>query len=318
MAARCLCCQQPVSEDGRYHARCLKALWGKAAAPRIPFAAKDLPDKVTTSAEHMSISGVQAKALVRLNEDSGEVEFSPAGSTHILKPEPNEYPGLPAMENACMGMADALAMNVPPHGLFPMADGRLCYIVKRFDRADDGGKIQSETMFQVLGAEDKYKGSLESVGKAIRAHAENVGLDTIDFFERVLLCFLIGNGDMHLKNWAFLIRGKKAALAPVYDFVSSKVYIKRESDTALTINGKGDKLQRADFEGLAKNLKLDPRAAANSFAKMKGAQEKLRELAIYSELDPSMRQEFEDVLGERFRRLFPVGNIHCENGLARV
>lgn len=304
MANRCLCCEQPLDEEGRYHARCLKALWGRAVTPKIPFAAKDLPEKVTTSADHMSISGVQAKALVRLNKDSGDIEFAPTGSTHILKPEPNEYPGLPAMENVCMTMADTLGMNVPPHGLFAMSDGRLCYIVKRFDRTEKGEKIQSETMFQILGSTDKYKGSLESVGKAIRAHAENVGLDTIDFFERVLLCFIIGNGDMHLKNWAFLIRDKKAALAPVYDFVSSKVYIKRESDTALTLNAKKNKLKRADFESLADNLKIDPKAAANSFEKIKNAREKFRELVIYSELNSSMRQEFEDVLAERFKRLF--------------
>lgn len=305
MANRCLCCERPLEEEGRYHPKCLRPLWGKAIAPKIAFAAKDLPEKVTSSTDHMSISGAQAKALVRLNKDANEIEFAPIGSTHILKPEPNEYPGLPAMENVCMIMAETVGMNVPPHGLFPMSDGRHCYIVKRFDRKEDGGKIQSETMFQTLEAADKYKGSLESVGKAIRAHAENVGLDTIDFFERVLLCFIIGNGDMHLKNWAFLISDKKAALAPVYDFVSSKVYIKRESDTALTINAKGNKLKRQDFESLASHLKIDPKAAANSFEKMKAAREKFRELVIFSELNPPMRQELEDVLAERFKRLFP-------------
>jgi len=305
MANRCLCCEQAIEEEGRYHAKCLKTLWGKTVAPRIPFAAKDLPEKVTASADHMSISGVQAKALVRLSKDSSEIEFAPTGSSYILKPEPNEYPGLPAMENACMNMARALGMNVPPHGLLPMSDGRLCYIVKRFDRAEDGGKIQSETMFQLLGAADKYKGSMESVGKAIRAHAENVGLDTIDFFERVLLSFLIGNGDMHLKNWALLIRGKTPSLAPCYDFVSSRVYFKKESDSALTINAKNNKLKRPDFESLAGYLKIDPKAAANSFEKMRSSQEKLGELATNSELNPSMRQELEDVLAERFKRMFP-------------
>lgn len=111
-----------------------------------------------------------------------------------------------------MSMAAALGMPVPPHGLFPMSDGRLCYVIKRFDRTDEGGKIGKEMMFQLLGATDKYSGSLESVGKAIRAHVENVGLDAIDFFERVLFCFLTGNGDMHLKNWALLVSGKKASL----------------------------------------------------------------------------------------------------------
>jgi serine/threonine-protein kinase HipA len=305
MVNRCLCCEQPIEKEGRYHAKCLKTLWGKAVTPRIPFAAKDLPEKVTASTDHMSISGVQVKALVRLNKDSSEIEFAPTGSTHILKPEPNEYPGLPAMENVCMIMGKTLGMNVPPHGLYPMSDGRFCYIVKRFDRAEDGGKIQNETMFQLLGATDKYKGSLENIGKALRAHVENVGLDTIDFFERVLLGFLIGNGDMHLKNWALLIYGKKPSLAPCYDFVASRVYFKKETDSALTINAKNNKLKKPDFESLAGYLKIDPKAAAHSFEKMRNAREPFRQLAIDSELDPSMRREFEDIMAERFNRMFP-------------
>src|SRR6185295_8034492 len=106
-------------------------------------------------------------------------------------------------------------------------------------------------------------------GKAIRAHVEHVGLDTIDFFERVLFCFLIGNGDMHLKNWALLTRQKKPSLSPCYDLVSSKVYLEKESDSALTINAKNNKLERADFDSFAAYLKIDPKAAANSFDKMK-------------------------------------------------
>lgn len=303
MANRCLCCQLPHEEEGRYHAKCLKALWGKPLVPKIPFALADLPSKVTAAEDHMSISGVQVKALVRLGKDGSEIETAPTGSTHILKPEPNEYPSLPQMENTCMSMAEAMGMPVPPHGLFPMSDGRLCYIIKRFDRAENGDKIQKETMFQLLGSTDKYLGSLESIGKAIQGHAENVGLDTIDFFERVLFCFLIGNGDMHLKNWALLIRNKKASLAPCYDLVSSKVYLANEEDSALMINAKKNKLKRSDFEAFANYLKIDPKAAANVFDKMRDAQERLREMCVYSELNPSMRQKFEDVMVERYKRL---------------
>ncbi|MDE2140979.1 MAG: hypothetical protein KGJ84_01035 [Elusimicrobia bacterium] len=42
----------------------------------------------------------------------------------------------------------------------------------------------------------------------------------------------------------------------------------------------------------------------NSFEKMENAQEQLRQLTIYSELNPSMRQKFEDVMAERFKRMF--------------
>jgi len=302
--ARCLCCQLPLEEKGRYHAKCLKALWVKPIAPKIPFAMADLPEKITMTEDHMSISGVSAKVLVRLNRETSQFEIAPTGSTHILKPEPNQYPSLPQVENACMSMAAALGMPVPPHGLFPMSDGRLCYVIKRFDRTDKGGKIGKETMFQLLGATDKYSGSLESVGKAIHAHTENVGLDTIDFFERVLFCFLTGNGDMHLKNWALLVSGKKASLAPCYDFVSSKVYLANENDSALALNAKKNKLSRPDFEAFANYLKIDPVAAANVFKKFKGAQERLREICAFSEINPSMRRKLEDAIAARYKRFY--------------
>lgn len=304
MAPRCLCCQQPLDGAARYHDKCLKALWGKVVTPHIAFSLADLPAKVAAAEGPLSIPGVQAKVLVRLNKQSSEIEIAPTGSTHILKPEPDKYPGLPAMENVCMSMASALGLPVPPHGLFPLSDGRLCYIIKRFDRAEDGGKIQQETMFQLLGAVDKYQGSLEALGQALRAHTENVGLDMIDFFERVLFCFLTGNGDMHLKNWALFVQGKKVSLAPCYDFVSSAVYITNDDDSTLTIGAKKKNLARADFENFAVHLKIDTKAAASSFAKMRNSQEKLREMALCSELSLPMRQSLADVQSERFRRIF--------------
>lgn len=121
------------------------------------------------------------------------------------------------------------------------------------------------------------------------------------FFERILLCFLTGNGDMHLKNWALLGQGKDISLAPCYDFVSSRLYIKNEADSALTINAKQDNLKRPDFEALANYLKIDPKAAANVFDKLKQAQEKLREMTISSELRSELRQDLANIIESRCR-----------------
>ena len=85
-----------------------------------------------------------------MNKSSKDIEVTPEHGTHILKPEPNEYPEVPQNENACMAMAQELGMDVPPHGLFPMADGKLAYVVKRFDRLPDGSKIHKEDMAQLL------------------------------------------------------------------------------------------------------------------------------------------------------------------------
>lgn len=302
--SRCLCCGKQLAGDGRYHPMCLRQLFGKGRLPSIPFGVSDLPAEIIRIGGRMSISGAQMKLSVRANPEGLVLEAVAEGGTHILKPEPNQFPELPQNENLCMNIAAELKMPVPPHGLFPMADGKLCYIIKRFDRLEDGTKLHKETLFQILQAEEKYRGSLERVGKAIRAHTDNVGLDSIDYFERVLLSFLIGNGDMHLKNWALLIKEEgKAALAPCYDFVSSKIYIPEEEDSALSINGRKNKLSRGDFEVFADSLKIDPKAAENSLRKLSVAKEQILEMTMQSELSAERQQKLLDIINSRYERI---------------
>ena len=302
--SRCLCCGKGLTGDGHYHPMCLRHLFGKERLPSIPFGLSDLPALVSETGGRMSISGVQMKLSVRVNQESLALEPVAEGGTHILKPEPNQFPELPRNENLCMNFAAELKMSVPPHGLFPMADGTLCYIIKRFDRLEDGTKIHKETLFQILNADDKYKGSLEQIGKLMRAYVYNVGLDSISFFERALLSFFIGNGDMHLKNWALLTREDgKLALAPCYDFVSSKLYIPEEEDSALSINGRKNKLSRSDFDALADSLQIDPKAAGNSLRKMYEAKEKIIDMSMHSELSNEWQLKLLDVINSRYERL---------------
>jgi serine/threonine-protein kinase HipA len=145
----CLCCNLPIEGDETYHRGCLRNLFGQTVVPEIPFSLADFPERLRQFADKMSISGAQIKALVRLDQRGHAIEFARERSTHILKPEPSEYPRLPENENLCMAMAARLGMEVPPHGLFPMADGRLCYIIRRFDRTD-GQKLHKEDFAQLL------------------------------------------------------------------------------------------------------------------------------------------------------------------------
>ncbi len=270
MIKQCLACHLPI-ENGPYHEKCLRPLFGVSRAPTIPFSTPDIPIQLRESQQKLfSISGVQIKTLVRLNDQKTELLIAPSGGTHILKPEPTEYPELPITENLCMAMAAASGLEVPPHGLFPMADGKYCYVVLRFDKSQEGEKIHKEDMAQILGftSDSKYKGSIEAIGKALWKHATAPGLEVLRLFERVLYCFLIGNGDMHLKNWA-IIRDLKGLLrlSPCYDLVSSRIYI-RDEESALNINGKKNNLKRSDFDALAGYLKIDPKARDNVYSVM--------------------------------------------------
>ena len=72
---------------------------------------------------------------------------------------------------------------------------------------------------------------------------------------------------MHLKNWALVEKVGKTKLAPCYDFVSSRLFIPKEDESALTFQGKKNKLTRLDFDKLAQNLELEEKVVENVFEK---------------------------------------------------
>ena len=69
-----------------------------------------------------------------------------------------------------MNIASTYGVEVPPHGLLPLSDDRLAYVVKRFDRLDNGSKLQQEDFQQLLQTDDKYAGSYERIANFIKKH----------------------------------------------------------------------------------------------------------------------------------------------------
>jgi len=302
---KCLCCYKDIEGPGKYHPGCLKKLFGISWIPQIPVNSRDFPLEVRKKAGKMSISGVQIKASVRLDINNKSLSIVDEGGTHILKPEPGEYPELPQNENLCMNIAESLDIEVPPHGLFPMADGKLCYIVKRFDRISKSGKIHIEDMAQILGLppDSKYSSSLEKIGRAILDNTRNKYLDALDFFERVILCFILGSGDMHLKNWSLLIPdNNRIRLAPCYDLACTELYLPDGDESALNLNRKRSNLKKSDFQSLADYLGIDPKPVKNSFDKIMDNREQIISL-IDDAPDFKQKDVFKEIILKRFYRL---------------
>ncbi len=301
----CFCCNKQITAKVLYHEKCLKKLFGTLKVPDISFSKPELISEISSKSGKMSISGAQIKASVIYNKKNNSIDVVEAGSTHILKPDPTEYPQLPENENLCMNLAEAAGINIPPHGLFYLSDNSLCYIIKRFDRDDKGKKIHVEDMAQILGLspESKYDSSLEKVGNAIIKFSKRPYLDLIYFFERVIFCFLIGNGDMHLKNWSFISDSSgNYMLAPCYDLVCSKLYLPGEEQSALMINGKRNKLAIADFISLAKYLRIDQKACNNVFKKMRNLEDIFTDIIKNSSYFEK-RNEFLEILQSNFKKL---------------
>ena len=118
--------------------------------------------------------------------------------------------------------------------------------------------------------ERKYFGSYEQIAKKIRLYSSTGGVDAIRFFEIVLYSFLIGNSDMHLKNFS-LLREDNAAwhLADAYDLLPVKLLLPEDSeDMALTLNGKKAKIGRNDFIEFGKTIGLNERQVSRAVSRI--------------------------------------------------
>jgi serine/threonine-protein kinase HipA len=199
-------------------------------------------------AAYSGISGVQPKFLVR---DEGMfaagqgmnrvLSASFRGATHIVKFwDPAEFPQLAANEFFCLKVAERCGLEVPPHRL--TADGS-ALVMDRFDLRPDGTYRGFED-FCVLNArrtDEKYRGSYEThVMKRFQQFAASPAAleDSLRLFTLIALNCAIRNGGAHLKNFGIVYDDveREAALAPVYDLVTTTVYLAQDR-MALTLNG---------------------------------------------------------------------------------
>jgi len=199
-------------------------------------------------AAYSGISGVQPKVLVRDPNSSAALanarpRLSPSckGATHIVKFwEPHEFPQLAANENFCLKAAERCGLDVPR---FQLAEDGMALVIDRFDLCPDGTYLGFED-FCVLNArhtDEKYRGSYEtSVMKRFQqfANSRDLVTDLEKLFMLIALNCALRNGDAHLKNFGVVyddVLGQ-ANLAPVYDLVTTAVYLPKDS-MALTLNG---------------------------------------------------------------------------------
>lgn len=299
----CDICGESLAEQGRYHAGCLRRLFGTPALPAVELSHGEVLSKAQEMAGRMSISGVQPK--LSMSRQGSRLVAVASGGQFILKPQTERFPLLPQNENLCMIIAAQLEIDVPPHGLFDLRDGSSAYVVRRFDRTKDGTKLRCEDFAQILGEDDKYAGSLERIGKKIRELSSVPGLDVQLFFERVLLNFLLGNGDAHLKNYSLLETDDRGLrLSPAYDIVCSKAVIPKETDSALTLNGKSDKITRRDFEKLGDTLEIPPKVVSHILHRFRESKAMMLQAVLHSRLSPELREKVRQVILARHQRLF--------------
>lgn len=277
----CYICYESTAENLNFHSVCLKKLFGTEQLPEIDFDNKKIESMALELVKQKKgIPGVQKKLSISLTKTEDHQPSSKRltivgylGGDYILKPPTIEYPFMPEIEDLTMHLASIAKINVALHGLLPMRDGNLAYITKRFDRHGKR-KIAAEDLCQLSYklTEDKYKSSYEKVGKVIYRYTTTPGEEILKFFELILFCYIVGNADMHLKNFSLLTEDiSNITLSPCYDLLSTRLLISSQhdpEDLALPLNGKKQNIRKKDFFEFGKNLNISEKVVRNTIESM--------------------------------------------------
>lgn len=207
--------------------------------------------KIHDPVMRFSLAGVQLKFSALQKGTGLTIPVDGAGGGWIVKLPDSRYPGVPENEHAMMTFARQVGIDVPETFLVPLGQieglpegmgesDQQAFAIRRFDRDDHGKRIHMEDFAQVFGVYpyNKYKkASYRNIAHVIWSEIGEEGIT--EFISRLVFNMLIGNGDMHLKNWSLLYRdGRTPSLAPAYDFLSTIAYIKGDALALTFMDGK--------------------------------------------------------------------------------
>lgn len=292
---------------------CTKSFFGSKTLPHIELT-KELLEKLAEESvnKSLTVTGVQKKLSVHLSEETTPritLIGHPLG--YILKPSSDEYDSLPEAEDMVMDIADIMGIKTVPHGLLP-SNGAYYYITKRIDRVmydNVPRSLAMEDFCQLSGrqTEDKYKSSYERCAAIIKKYSSRPGIDISEFFLRLVVCFLTGNSDMHLKNFSLIETSpgnRNFVLSPAYDLLPVNILLPEDKDeTALTLCGKRSNIDRTDFLKFAKECEIQEQAAAKMIDSCLRKKDKAIEICNASKINDALKNDFIQLINQRTDRL---------------
>ena len=297
-----------ILEEGKYSKNGLKLLSkGLKELHDFPYSSHEQLVLADQFSNKISIQGVQPKLSLALNQKKGVFEVVESGGRFILKPPHALYKELPQNEDLTMKMAQLVGIEIPMHGMIYNKDGSLSYFISRFDRLPKGKKLPVEDFSQLLGygRETKYASSMEKIAAGIDMHCTFPLQEKIKLFTRVIFSFLVGNEDMHLKNFSILIRDQKVTLSPAYDLLNTTIVTQSGEEIALPIRGKKSNLTRFDLiEYFGKErLGLTDAVIQSELSKFQKAYQFWRQLLNNSFLSPAFQKTYWSLVESRYERL---------------
>jgi len=297
-------------KDADYHPKCIKTFFSSRQAPILPYRLSEM-EQLAIEAARLSIAvpGVQPK--LSLGWVKTELEKGHQGrltilealdGNYILKPQNSLYPQMPENEHLSMKLAELFKIQIVPVNLIRLESGELCFITKRIDRNPDGSKNHMIDFLQILELADKYMGNMEKLGKTIGDLSVNTLLDKLRFFESTVFNYIIGNNDMHLKNYSMFLSGQGWVLSPFYDLINVKLILpKDKEDLALMLGGKKENFNKGYFDRLGVFLKLNEKQISSVYKRLMKWVSEANQLIERSFLDPEKQNAYKKLILDRVK-----------------
>lgn len=312
----CFCCGKPLKteNDNGWHKACIKRFFGTAHIPEIEIDEKALESLAAQStSKGLTVPGVQKKLSLHLSTDNHNPRHTlvnyPTG--YILKPQVKEFECLPEAEQLVMCMAEATGISTVPHALIKSGD-KLAYITKRIDRVFEKTETKMLAMedfcqLDLRVTADKYKGSYERCAKVIGRYSSQIGLDMAELFMRLVFSFVVGNSDMHLKNFSLIETDESSntfVLSPAYDLLPVNVIMPEDTEEfALALNGKKTHIRKKDFFVFAEECGISKASAEKMIAKIVSMKPKYIDMCNGSLLPYHLKERFAELIEQRCRIL---------------
>lgn len=309
---RCLCCGKTLSTPNEtgWHKACIKRFFGTTELPEIDINNETLNLLATeTTNKGFTVPGVQKKLSLHLVSDGSKPRLTlvnyPTG--YILKPQVEEFEALPESEQLIMEMADMAGISTVPHALIK-GSGGLAYITKRVDRNLTKDNIEMLAMedfcqLDLRLTEDKYRGSYERCAKIIKKYSSRIGIDITEFYIRLVFCFIVGNSDMHLKNFSLIETAEGSqeyVLSPAYDLLPVNANLPEDKEQfALTMNGKKMHLLKGDFLKFASTCDIPRKTAIKLIQNLVSYTPKWLKMCDDSILPDDLKERLRQIIIER-------------------
>lgn len=296
-----------------YSKKQIKEVFGGIdVSPVLPYESLDtdvsLAEAITEGVGHVSLSGVQPKFSMVIDQGVLRLAHKDERGAYILKPAPTalfllnrEY--CPHNEYLSMQLAKRVyGLETAECALCYFKNGKAAYLTRRFDLRPDGGKYAQEDFASIAGlnkdnAGENYKYdrlSYEECAELIRHNVKASLVEILKFFRLIVFNYLILNDDAHLKNFSLIERrAGDYVLAPAYDLMNTTLHLRMPSIFALRKGLFREGTRIDDTHSITRASFLD-------FGKRIGLTEKLivRELDSFSREYPIAKQMIYEYLPE--------------------